>query len=54
MSRALLVDDDKNLLHVAQQFLKREGPNLGVITAISAQEALQRLAEEESEKQFLP
>ncbi|MFX0115769.1 MAG: response regulator, partial [Candidatus Hodarchaeota archaeon] len=46
MSRVLLVDDDKILLHIAQEFLKQEAPDLEYITVTSAQEALERLAKE--------
>ncbi|MHA2233411.1 MAG: PAS domain S-box protein, partial [Candidatus Hodarchaeales archaeon] len=49
MSRVLLVDDDENLLRIAQKLLAREEPTLKTVTALSAQEALQKLAEESFE-----
>ncbi|MHA2493954.1 MAG: PAS domain S-box protein [Candidatus Hodarchaeales archaeon] len=42
----LLVDDDLNLLGVAKVLLPREEPTINLITAASAQEALQKMREE--------
>jgi PAS domain S-box-containing protein len=45
MSRILLVDDDENLLRIAQMFLIREEPTFNLATATSSREALRRLGE---------
>ncbi|MFX1250952.1 MAG: PAS domain S-box protein [Promethearchaeota archaeon] len=45
MSRILLVDDDENLLFLAQKFLNKEDSTFKLITTLSAQNALQRLKE---------
>ncbi|MFQ5981095.1 MAG: PAS domain S-box protein [Candidatus Heimdallarchaeota archaeon] len=47
MSHVLLVDDDENILRLAQQFLILEEPTFTLATATSAQEALQQLEEED-------
>ncbi|MFQ5977878.1 MAG: PAS domain S-box protein [Candidatus Heimdallarchaeota archaeon] len=46
MARVLLVDDAENLLRIAKKLLAREEPTLKTVTALSAQEALQKLTEE--------
>ncbi len=46
MSRVLLVDDDPNLLDIAERILPREEPTVNLVTATSAQEALQKMKEE--------
>ncbi|MFQ5977581.1 MAG: PAS domain S-box protein [Candidatus Heimdallarchaeota archaeon] len=49
MSRVLLVDDDEDLLSLAQILLNREEPTFTLVTATSAHEALQKLEEESFE-----
>ncbi|MFX0092921.1 MAG: PAS domain S-box protein [Candidatus Hodarchaeota archaeon] len=46
MARILLVDDNENLLYLTQKFLNREDPTFELVTALSAQEALQMLKED--------
>ncbi|MFW9914714.1 MAG: PAS domain S-box protein [Candidatus Thorarchaeota archaeon] len=46
MVRALLVDDDKNLLFLAKRILKGIDPELAVVNAISGRDALAKLSEE--------
>ncbi|MFW9915739.1 MAG: PAS domain S-box protein [Candidatus Thorarchaeota archaeon] len=46
MFRVLFVDDEEDYLAIGKQFLKDEDPNIELTTANSAQEALQKLAEE--------
>ncbi|MFQ5981583.1 MAG: PAS domain S-box protein [Candidatus Heimdallarchaeota archaeon] len=46
MSRVLLVDDEPTLLSVAQKLLARAQPTFSIVTAASAVEAVQLIAEE--------